>query len=70
MRAISEYYIQQNHSHLGIYSLFEDALIAQSVIDHGMGTPPGEEIVAQINDRMPSAGPDVAQTIFGIHRSV
>jgi len=70
MRAISEHHIQQNHSHLRIPGLFKNAFITQSVIDHGMGTPPGEEIVAQINDRMPLAGPDVVQAVSCIHRSI
>ena len=70
MRSISKDHVQQNHSHLGIAGFLEHALIAQSVIDHGMGTPTGEEIVAQINDRMPPTGPDVAQAVFWIHRSV
>ena len=70
MGAISEHHIQQDHRRLGIPGLFENAFIAQSVIDHRMGTPAREDVVAEIDDRMPPAGPDVLQAVFGIHRSV
>ena len=67
MRSVAKDNVQQDHRHLGIACFLDQPLISEPVVDHGMGTPTSEEIVAQINDRMLLTGPDIAQPILWFH---
>ena len=61
MRAVAEHDIEQDHGHLRICGLLQDPLPAQRLVDHGVRTAASEGIVAEIDDRVPLAAPDVRE---------
>jgi hypothetical protein len=55
--AIPQHDVEQNHCGLRIRGLFDDALVAQTVVDHRVRAAAREQVVAEIDQRVMMAVP-------------
>src|SRR5208337_2406132 len=70
MRAVAQHDVEKDDRRLRIGRLLGDALVSQAMIDHRMRAAAGEHVVAEIDQRMRAALPDVLEPQSSADRRV
>ena len=70
MAAVTQHDVDQDHRGLRILGLLDDALGAQPVVDHRMRAPAREHVVAEVDQRVAFALPDVGQFMRSLRRRI
>ncbi len=70
MAAVPQDHVEEDHGHLWIARLLEDAFNSQAIIDHWVGTSSRELVVPEVDGRVFPACPRVVERVLGVRRRV
>jgi hypothetical protein len=70
VRAIPEHHVEQDHRHLRIGGFLQHPVVAQAQVDHRVGPPAGEHVVAEVDEGVFARLPWILDRPLRIHRRV